>query len=65
MLVKLGEVCDQGYIYGHRAGTIKDDKSLLYKHFRLPGHSVADVKVQKLEKIYHHSSENPVNTRLH
>ena len=51
-------------INGHRAGIIKDGQSLLYKHFRLPGHSVADMKVQTLEKIYH-SSENPVNTRLH
>ena len=41
---------------------IKDGQSLLYKHFRLPGHSVADMKVQILEKIYH-SSENTVNTR--
>ena len=51
-------------INGHRAGMIKDGQSLLYKHFRLPGHSVADMKVQILEKIYH-SSENPVNIRLH
>ena len=51
-------------INGHRTGIIKDGQSLLYKHFRLPGHSVADMKVQILEKIYH-SSENPVNTRLH
>ena len=49
---------------GHRAGIIKDGQSLLYKHFRLPGHSVADMKVQILEKIYH-SSENQVNIRLH
>ena len=51
-------------INGHRAGIIKDGQSLLYKHFRLNGHSVADMKVQILEKIYH-SSENPVNNRLH
>ena len=50
-------------INGHRAGIIKDGQSLLYKHFRLAGHSVADMKVQILEKI-HHSSENPVNIRL-
>ena len=38
---------------------------LLYKHFRLPGHSVAaDMKVQILEKIYH-SSGNPENIQLH
>ena len=51
-------------INGHRAGIIKDGQSLLYKHFRLPGHSGADMKVQILEKIYH-SSENSVNIRLH
>ena len=49
---------------GHRAGIIKDGQSLLYKHFRLAGHSVADMKVQILEKIYH-SSENSVNIQLH
>ena len=51
-------------INGHRAGIIKDGQSLLYKHFSLPGHSVADMKVQILGKIYH-TSENPVNTRLY
>ena len=51
-------------IHGHRAGIIKDGQSLLCKHFRVPGHSVADMKVQILEEIYY-SSENPVNTRLH
>ena len=50
-------------INGHRAGIIKDGQSLLYKHFLLPGHSVADMKIQILEKIYH-SSENPVNIRF-
>ena len=50
-------------INGHRAGIIKEGEILLYKHFRLLGHSVADMKVQILEKIYH-SSENPVNIRL-
>ena len=54
----------QSRINGHRAGIIKDGQSLLYKRFRLPGRSVADMKVQILEKIYH-SSENPVNIRLH
>ena len=48
----------------HRASIIKDGQSLLYKHFRLHGHSVADMEVQIFEKI-HHSSENPVNIRLH
>ena len=41
-----------------------DGQGLLHKHFRLLGHSVTDMKVQILEKIYH-SSENPVNTRVH
>ena len=54
----------QSRINGHRAGIIKDGQRLLYKHFRLPGHSVADMKVQILEKIYH-SLENPVNIGLH
>ena len=51
-------------INGHRAGIIKDRQSLLYKHFRLPGHSVVDMRAQLLEKMYH-SSENPLNTLLH
>ena len=38
-------------INGHRAGIIKDCQSLLYKHFRLPRHSVAGLKVQILVKI--------------
>ena len=54
----------QSRINGHRAGIIKDSQSLLYEHSRLPGHSVADMKIQTIEKIYQ-SSENPVNTRLH
>ena len=54
----------QSRINGHQAGLIKDGRSLLYKHFCLPGHSIADMKVQILEKVYH-SSENLVNTRLH
>ena len=54
----------QSRINGHRAGIIKDGQILLYKHFHLPGHSVAHMRVQIFEKIYH-SSENPVNTRFH
>ena len=49
---------------GIEQALLKMAKVCFYKHFRLPGHSVADMKVQILEKIYH-SSENPVNTRLH
>ena len=51
-------------INGHRAGIIKNSQSLLYKQFRMLGHSVADMKVQTLEEKYH-SSGNPVNIRLH
>ena len=47
-----------------QAGIINDSQSLQNKHFRLPGQSVADMRVQILEKVYH-SSESPVNTRLH
>ena len=61
MLVKAGRSL-QSRINGHQAGIIKDSQSLLYKHFCLSGRSVADIKVQILEKIYH-SSENPVNIR--
>ena len=43
----------QSRINGHRADIIKDGQSLLYKHFRLPGHSAADMKIQILEKINH------------
>ena len=35
----------QSRINGHRTGIIKDGQSLLYKHLRRPGHSVADMKV--------------------
>ena len=53
----------QSRINGHPAGIIKDGQSVPYKHFRLRGHSVADMRVQILEKIYHFS-ESPVNWRL-
>ena len=49
-------------INGHRASIIKDGQSLPYKHFRLPGHSVADLRLQILEKIYH-SSGNPKSSK--
>ena len=51
-------------VNGNRAGIIKNVQSLPYKHLRLPGNSVADMSAQILKKIYH-SSENPVNIRLH
>ena len=49
---------------GIEQALLKMAKVCFINHFRLPGHSVAGMKVQILEKIYH-SSENPVNIRLH
>ena len=43
---------------GHRSAIKKGGKSLLHKHFHQPDHSVDDMRVQILEKIYH-SSKNP------
>ena len=36
----------------------KEDKALLHRHFHQPDHSVDDMRVQNLEKVYY-SSENP------
>ena len=43
---------------GHRSAIKKGGQSLLYRHFHQPDHSVDDMRVQILEKVYH-SSENP------
>ena len=43
---------------GHRSAIKKGGQSLLHKHFHQPDHSVDDMRVQILEKVYH-SSENP------
>ena len=43
---------------GHRSAIKKGGQSLLHGHFHQPDHSVDDIRVQILEKIYH-SSENP------
>ena len=43
---------------GHRSAFKKGGQSLLHRHFRQPNHSVDDMRVQILEKVYH-SSENP------
>ena len=42
----------------HRSAIKKGGQSLLHSHFHQPDHSVDDMRVQILEKIYH-SSENP------
>ena len=43
---------------GHRSVIRKGEQSLLYRLFHQPDHSVDDMRVQILEKVYH-SSENP------
>ena len=43
---------------GHRSAIKKGGQSLLHRHFHHPDHSVDDMRVQILEKVYH-SSENP------
>ena len=50
---------------GHRSAIKKGGQSLLHRHFHQPNHSVDDMRVQILEKVYH-SSENPtLLTSLH
>ena len=43
---------------GQRSAIKKGGQSLLHRHFHQPDHSVDDMRVQILEKVYH-SSENP------
>ena len=43
---------------GHRSADKKRGQSLLHRHFHQPDHSVDDMRVQIIEKVYH-SSENP------
>ena len=43
---------------GHGSAIKKGGQSLLHRHFHQPDHSVDDMRVQILEKVYH-SSENP------
>ena len=43
---------------GHRSAIKKGGESLLHRRFHQPNHSVDDMRVQILEKIYH-SSGNP------
>ena len=50
---------------GHRSAIKKLGQSLLHRHFHQPDHSVDDMRVQILEKVYY-SSENPtLLTSLH
>ena len=52
-----------GLVYVGETG--RSGQSLLHRHFHQPDHSVDDMRVQILEKVYH-SSENPtLLTSLH
>ena len=43
---------------GHRSAIKKGGQGVLHRHFHQPDHSVDDMRVQILEKVFH-SSENP------
>ena len=49
---------------GHRSAIKKGGQSLLNRHFHQPNHSVDDMRVQILEKIYHSSGSPSFNTPL-
>ena len=49
---------------GHRSSIKKGDQSLLHRHFHQLYHSVDDMRVQILEKIYHSSGSPSLSTRL-
>ena len=49
---------------GHRSAIKKGGQSLLHRHFHKPNHSVDNVRVQILEKIYHGSGSPSLSTPL-
>ena len=49
---------------GHRSAIKKGGQSLLHRHFHQPNHSVDDMRVQILEKIYHSSGSPSLSTLL-
>ena len=49
---------------GHRSAIKKRGQSLLHRHFHQPNHSVDDMRVQILEKIYHNSGSPSLSTLL-
>ena len=49
---------------GHRSAIKKGAQSLLHRHFHQPNHSVDDMRVQVLEKIYHSSGSPSLSTPL-
>ena len=48
----------------HRSAIKKGGQSLLYRHFHQPNHSVDDMRVQILEKIYHSSGSTSLSTPI-
>ena len=57
MLVKLGGSLGSR-MGGHRSAIRGGGQGLHHRHFHRPDHSVDDMRVQILEKVYH-SSESP------
>ena len=51
-------------INGHRSAIKKGGQSLLHRHFHQPNHSVVDMRVQILEKIYHIYGSPSLSTPL-
>ena len=49
---------------GHRSAIKKGGQSLLHRHFHQPNHSVDDMRVQILEKIFHSSGSPSLSTPL-
>ena len=49
---------------GHRSAIRKGGQSLLHRHFHQPNHSVDDMRLQILEKIYHSSGSLSLITPL-
>ena len=65
-LVYLGETGRplRSRMNGHRPAIKKRGQSLLHRHFHQPNHSVDDMRVQILEKIYHSSGSSSLSTPL-
>ena len=49
---------------GHRSAIKKGGQSLLHRHFHQPNHSVDDMRVQILGKIYHSSGSPSLSAPL-
>ena len=49
---------------GHRSAIKKGSQNLLHRHFHQPNHSVDDMRVQILEKLYHSSGSPSLSAPL-